>query len=120
MDLHQARMLLVIYGTGFAAVSIVFALLHLHAWKHRELLGLTEIERLRTRHALADNLGMVLVGLTSTVLSVSLPEQWVSMSVYFYFSIGAYYTVAGFIFGRRERRLKQTLRAEQVAAATAE
>lgn len=75
MDLHEARILLVIYGTGFAAVSMVFVLLYLHAWKHRELLALNEIERLRTRHTLADNLGMVGVGLTSAVLAVSLPEQ---------------------------------------------
>lgn len=42
------------------------------------------------------------------------------MSGYFCFSIGAYYKVAGFIFGRRERQLKQALRAEQVAATTVE
>lgn len=57
VDLHQAHTLLLIYRTGLAAMSMVFALLYLHAWKDRELLGLNEIERLRTRHTLADNPG---------------------------------------------------------------
>jgi hypothetical protein len=44
----DARMSLVVYGAGFAAVFLVHALWCLHAWRRRDELGLNEMETLRT------------------------------------------------------------------------
>lgn len=105
IEAGDARTLFVIYGCGYAAVFLVFALLYLHAWKKREELALTELERLRTWRSLIDHGAMVVVGLLSALLAWLLPLRWVGMAGYFYFVIAAYHTVAGTVLGRRDRRL---------------
>jgi len=101
----DARTLFVIYGSGYAAVFLTFALLYWHAWRKRDALDLDEIERLRTRHSLFDHLGMVVVGLASALLAVTLPQHLVGLAGWFYFVIGIYFTVAGTVYGKRERAL---------------
>ncbi|HXN21296.1 MAG TPA: TMEM175 family protein [Candidatus Dormibacteraeota bacterium] len=107
IEAQQARALFIIYGAGYAALFLVFALLYLHAWRKREELALNQLERLKTRHSLIDHLAMVFVGLISVLLALSLPLRWVGMAGYFYFIIGAYFTLAGMTFGRRVRLLKE-------------
>jgi len=105
IEAGDARTLFVIYGCGYAAVFFVFALLYLHAWKKREELVLTDLERLRTWHSLIDHSAMVVVGLVSALLAWLLPLRWVGMAGYFYFVIAAYHTIAGTLLGRRDRLL---------------
>jgi len=105
IEAGEARTLFVIYGCGYAAVFFVFALLYLHAWKKREELVLTDLERLRTWHSLIDHSAMVVVGLVSALLAWLLPLRWVGMAGYFYFVIAAYHTIAGTLLGRRDRLL---------------
>jgi uncharacterized membrane protein len=54
MPIEEAHLpwVLIIYGIGFAAVALVFALLHRHAYAQRDALELTDIERLDTRDAM--------------------------------------------------------------------
>lgn len=103
IEVHEVRTLFVIYGIGYAAVFLTFALMYWHAWRKREVLALNPLERLKTRHGLIDHVAMVAVGLASALLAVTLPLNWVGLAGYFYFSIGLYFTVAGSIFGKRER-----------------
>ena len=119
MDVHEARVLFVIYGLGFSAISLIFALLYKHAWKHREQLALNGVERLRTQHTLVDHLAMVFVGLASAAMAWKLPDSWVGAAGYFYFVIGAYYTIAGTIYGRIEGRVKERMEAEVAATSAA-
>src|SRR3954453_18096505 len=49
----QLTSLLVIYGLGFAAVYLALTLLYLHAWRLRETLELTQLERFDTRYLIA-------------------------------------------------------------------
>jgi hypothetical protein len=120
IEANEARVLFVIYGAGFAAISLVFALLYVHAWKHREELALNGIERLRTRHTLVDHLAMVIVGLASATLAWTVPGRWVPVAGWFYFLIGVYYTVAGTIYGNRERVLKEKMAAISAGIAESE
>ena len=115
MDAPQARSLFVIYGTGFAAVFLVFALLYLHAWRMREELALNQLERMKTRHSLFDHVAMVIVGLVSMALALGLPLRWVGLAGYFYFVISVYFMVAGKIFGKQERRLIERMSAAPMA-----
>lgn len=103
----ESRVLFLIYGFGYAAVYLVFALLYLHAWRKRDELVLTTLERIRTQHSLVDNVAMVIVGLMSAALAWVLPSPWISMAGYFYFVIAAYYTVAGAVQRRREQSERQ-------------
>jgi uncharacterized membrane protein len=105
IEAQAARTLLVIYGAGYAAVFLIFALLYLHAWRRREELALDQLERMKTRHNLIDHVAMVIVGLGSAALALSLPLRLVGVAGYFYFVIGLYFTVAGTIFGKQQRRL---------------
>ncbi len=92
-----------IYGCGYAAVFLVFALLYVHAWRKREELMLTPLEKEKTRRSLIDHSAMILVGLVSAALAWLLPLRWVGMAGYFYFVIAVYYTITGWVLGRRER-----------------
>jgi len=116
MDASQARTLFMVYGAGFVAVFLVFALLYLRAWRMRDELGLDDVERLRTKQGLADKVAMVLVGLCSIALAACLPLGWVGMAGYFYFAIAVYFTVAGTIFGKKERLLKEKMSAASAIA----
>jgi uncharacterized membrane protein len=106
IEAHQARTLFMIYGSGYAAVFLVLALLYRHAWSKREELALNDLEKLKTRHSMIDHFAMVAVGLTSVLLAVVLPLQWIGLAGYFYFVIGIYFAAAGSIFGKKERLLQ--------------
>ena len=106
----EVRTLFVIYGGGYAAVFLVFALLYLHAWRRRTALELNAVEQLKTRHSLVDHSAMVLVGLASAALALTLPMRWVGLAGYFYFVIGLYFWLAGSILGKRERLAEEQMR----------
>jgi uncharacterized membrane protein len=103
IEAGDARTLFVIYGCGYAAVFLVFALLYVHAWRKREELMLTPLEKEKTRRSLIDHSAMMVVGLVSALLAWLLPLRWVGMAGYFYFVIAVYYTLAGRVLGKRER-----------------
>jgi uncharacterized membrane protein len=106
IEVEQARTLFIVYGLGYAAVFLVFALLYVHAWSLREELALDSIEQMKTRHSLIDNVAMVVVGLISALLAITLPSDLVGFAGFFYFVIGIYFTVAGTLFGKRLKRLR--------------
>lgn len=108
-DAGQVRTLFVIYGAGYSAVFLVLALLYLQAWRRRSELALDQLERSRTARSLVDHMAMALIGLASSVLAVTLPLRWISIAGYFYFVVGVYFTVAGTMYGKRERRLVAAL-----------
>jgi uncharacterized membrane protein len=99
------RALFTIFGLGYAAVFTVFVLLYLHAWRHRAQLELTPLEQLRTRLSLLDQIFMVCIGLLSTLLARTLPDSFLGMAGYAYFTVGIYFTVAHSIARRWEDRL---------------
>jgi uncharacterized membrane protein len=117
MSEGEARVMFIIYGSGFASVFLVFVLLYLHAWGKREALALNDIELLRTGRSIVDMLAMVIVGLISIVMALSLPSQWIGSAGYFYSIVAVYFAVAVTIFGRRERRLLEKLRAAEAIVA---
>lgn len=62
---------------------------------------------------------MVTVGLTSVVLAMILPSRLVALSGWFYFSITPYYTIAGAVFGKRERLALENMKAAGAATTRA-
>jgi len=103
------RIVFVVYGSGYAAVFLTFALMYWHAWRKRDELALNEIERMRTRRALVNMVAMGAIGLGSVLLALVLPLRFIGWAGYFYFVIPIYFTAAGFTLGRRERRLIQSM-----------
>jgi uncharacterized membrane protein len=101
----EVRTLFTIFSAGFSAVFCVFWLLYRYAWGCRKELELTPIEQLRTRRSMMDESFMVLLGGVAILLAQLGPRSALSMIGLIYFAIPVYHTVAGKIWGRRERGL---------------
>ncbi|MBA3916204.1 MAG: DUF1211 domain-containing protein [Acidobacteriales bacterium] len=102
--LHEASVLMRVYAIGFAAVFGLFVLMYRHAYKLRDQLQLTPLERLITRTAIQENLGMVGVGLLSFLLAFRHPAAagWI------YSGIGIFFWIHGSITGKRMRLLRES------------
>ncbi|MGB9476338.1 MAG: TMEM175 family protein [Candidatus Udaeobacter sp.] len=56
-----------IYGFGFAGIYFAFTLLYLHAWRLRDILELSAIEKLETRYVICRVFFVSVVGLIAAV-----------------------------------------------------
>lgn len=63
-------MLLSVYGFGFAGVYLALTLLYLHAWRLRDALDLSEIEKLDTRFSIYRLISVVIIGLSAAGLAL--------------------------------------------------
>ncbi len=80
MTRSQFSTLLVIYGLGFAAVYLAMTLLYLHAYRLRDALELTELEKFDTRYQIARLLTLVTIGLIAAGLAcIPVLRTWSSM-----------------------------------------
>lgn len=107
--------LMVIYGSGFLAVSAVLGLMYHHALRKSEDLGLTPLERLDTQAKIWShgiNAGVALLSLVMAGLWPRL-AGWAGM---LYWSIAPLRTWHGARFGRLRRQLAESLALEKDAA----
>ena len=80
MSRSQFSVLLVIYGLGFAAVYLSMTLLYLHAYRLRDILQLTELEKFDTRYQIFRLLTLVAFGLIAALLAyIPLTRNWSSL-----------------------------------------
>ncbi len=100
--------LMVVYGSGFLAVSTVLGLMYRHALGKAEELALNPLERLDTRAKIWGHGINVGVALASLLLAAIWPKQsgWAGM---LYWAIGPLRTWHGSHFGGERRRLAQAL-----------
>ncbi|HMJ05546.1 MAG TPA: TMEM175 family protein [Chthoniobacterales bacterium] len=82
MSASQFSALLMIYGLGFAAVYLAMGLLYLHAYRLRDELELTELERFDTRYQIFRMAALVAVGLIAALLACIPVVRNVSSLVY--------------------------------------
>src|SRR6266480_3753748 len=76
----QFTTLLVIYGLGFAAVYLASTLLYLHAYRLRDALKLTELEKFDTRYQIYRLLTLVAIGLIAALLArIPFLRNWSSL-----------------------------------------
>jgi uncharacterized membrane protein len=68
--------LFVIYGTGFVAMCLVLVLLNLHAWRRREALELSAVERHLLRAEVGAWLIVAAAGVLSIAMGLLLPAGW--------------------------------------------
>jgi uncharacterized membrane protein len=104
-SLVEGRMLLVVYGLGGAAVFLIFVLLYRHAWRLRNELDLSPLERYDTRAAILENLLTAAVPMLSVLLALVLPERLVGLAGWIYLSYGPLLTWNGIRYGRARRPL---------------
>jgi hypothetical protein len=81
--------MMAIYGAGFVAVFLVFALLYGHAYRLRDRMGLTPLEAHTARANVANCLVMVACGLFSIALALLVPGPAAApIAGFSYFLIG--------------------------------
>jgi uncharacterized membrane protein len=94
--------LMVIYGLGFIALYVIFALLYLHAYRQRDVLGLSPAESYDTMAQIRQNVVMIGIGIVSVAAALA---GHATLSGMTYMLIAPARTTLGVVHGRRRRAL---------------
>lgn len=108
----QMGTLMLIFSFGYFAVFTVFVLLHLHAYRKRDALELTDIERFDTISSIQEsglNCGIALVAICIVLFAGARYSGFAGIT---YMLTGVVMGMHGFLMGRRRRRLEQKLEQE--------
>jgi type III secretory pathway component EscS len=106
---QQMGSLMLIFGFGYLAVFAVFVLLHLHAYRKREQLELTEMERFDTLSSIQEsalNCGIALVSISIVLFAGA---RYSGLAGVCYMMTGLVMAVNGFIMGARRKKLEKRL-----------
>ena len=95
---------MVIFGAGFVAVQLVFALLYLRAYVLRGALGLNAYERSKTREEIQGFLLAIGVGLISIAIAVLGGEAAVSWAGYSYLLLFPVLKINSYLMDSRRKR----------------
>lgn len=102
----QSPILLAIYGLGYLAIALIFAILHLHAYRQRAALGLTPLEALITTHSIQRFLLTGGIGLLSVLIALLGGPSASSLAGPTYMLLWPTLTIHGFWGGRQQRRFE--------------
>ncbi len=98
--------LMLLYGSGFTAIYLLLAALYWNAWRQRDELALSPLERMLTKGYVLDNAAQAGVGVLACALAVLLPTSKAGLSGFAYFLIAVTKTLTGTIMGRKARAVK--------------
>jgi len=112
----NARVMFTIYGLGFTAIFLLYALLYHHAYVKRDELQLNEIEQHDTITHVMQFSSNVVIGLVSTTVAWTVPDQMVGFAGFTYFLIGVMASFIGASRGSSRRRLEERIVSESTAA----
>jgi uncharacterized membrane protein len=113
----DARILIVVYGLGGAAVFLVFVFMHRHAWRLRDEMELNEIERYDTRASIVENWLMAAVPLFSVALALVLPDSFAVLAGLSYVLYAPILTWNGMRESRGRRPLEENAKRVEESAA---
>jgi uncharacterized membrane protein len=115
LPFDQLRIVFTIYGLGFTAVFLIFALLYANAYRQRATLELNTIEAFDTASDVWSNISMAAVGLGSVALA-QFPAT-IDFAGPFYFAIAIVRTLYETLSARRRRPLEARFLAAERAQA---
>ncbi len=107
IESNQIATLMIIYGAGYLAVNILFALFYYRAYTRRQQLELNALETFDTRSSLRVYLLNGGVALLSILLAAGGGEAFGSLAGLVYFLIMPLLTINGAINGRQRRILEE-------------
>jgi uncharacterized membrane protein len=108
IESHQAPMLMIIFGAGFVAVSLVFALLFYHAYRRRDELELNELEVFDTWESIFDSLINIGVGVASMLIAFLASPKYKGFAGLVYpLLLTPGLTIFHTVMGRRRRRIEE-------------
>ncbi|HSU15130.1 TMEM175 family protein [Longimicrobium sp.] len=113
---RQGVTMMLIFGGGYMAVFLIFALMYGHAWRRRDALRLDELERYETRDNIRETLMHAGIGVLSVALSLRFGSLEGGLT---YMLVAPVMTAHGFISGAGRRRLVARLAREHADADTA-
>jgi uncharacterized membrane protein len=113
--LDQVWLLFVIYGAGFLAVMLIFALLYRHAHARRAELELTALEVFDTRSEIARFALLAGVGLLSIWVALVVSRHQAGLAGFVYFLVGVVEAVHGSLTAKRRGKLQARL-ADEIPA----
>lgn len=107
LELHQVPNVMIIFGAGYVAVSLMFVLMYWHAWRQRDRLGLNDLERLDTREELGAALISIAVGTASILIAWLASPRWAFRAwVAYPLGLTPLLTIYHGYMGKRRRRLE--------------
>jgi len=89
---NQVTVLYIVYGLGFAAIYVLFALLYRHAYQVRVQLDLNELEIFETQALIRESLVIGGVGILSAIVALITHDAALPGFSYFVIAIGLYAT----------------------------
>lgn len=101
LRLEHGPTLMLIYGAGFVAVFVVFALLHGRVLRVAPRIGLDPQLRRRAAHSLGSHLLSVAIGVLSLLLAAILPDRLVGLAGFTYALLGPVHATYGRLSARR-------------------
>lgn len=104
-SLGNVNDLFVIYGIGYIAMCASIILLNLHAWRLRDDLELSELERYDTRAEIGAWAIVGGAGLLSIILALTTPPTWGGLPGWAYALLGIVMPIYGTKTGRRRREI---------------
>lgn len=108
----QWPLLMMIFSAGFMAVFLLFALMHLNAYRLREVLQLSPLERYDTVDNVRESLLNVAIGVLSVLLTAFGGPQGPMWGGLTYWLVGPALFANGVLSGRVRKRLQARLAAE--------
>jgi transmembrane protein TMEM174 (potassium channel) len=112
----QLGRIFAIYGAGFVVLFLMFGLLYLHAYRKRDVLGLSALEVFDVRVSGGEHLVSASVGAIATLIALIAPHPYPGFSGFTYFLMGPAHWIYGVKAGKRRRALEQQLTQSSVAA----
>lgn len=103
----QMASLMIVFGLGYLAVFGVFVLLFWHAYRKRESLELTELERFDTRESIVENALHCGVATISLAIVVFGGPGRAGLAGMAYMLTAVVMTLSGMIMGKRRRKLEE-------------
>jgi uncharacterized membrane protein len=101
----QVSSLMVIYGLGFLTLFLIFLLMHVHAYRKRRELELTDAELLITRSSIQSDLIYISVAFVSIMIAALGSYEDSKWAGWIYALLGPLLAMNGTIMGKRVEKL---------------
>lgn len=100
----EAPWMMVIYGVGFIAINLMLAALYFHAYRQRDELELSRVERFDTISVICTHLINMAVGLISSLIALAGGEGAIAISGFSYFLVPVAIAIFRAWRGRQKRQ----------------
>lgn len=115
----QMGTLMLIFGVGYFAVFAVFVLLHLHAYRKREMLELTTVERFDTISSITESGLNCAIALASIGIVLIGGARYSGFAGMIYMLTGLVMAAHGYMMGSRRQKLVKQIESDGASAGAA-